>query len=335
MADPAIFRPKPTDEVLYNPHMGFQTFQHFNGDDLFTDMKWTEVGPEEFGPAPEGRMTCPDHPYTTVAYLRWYWDQFEPREGEFRWDIIDGALKTARERGQSLAIRLMCHDSFGEHDVPEWFKRTGARGSTQDVHRGQTIRYWVPDYSDPLYIKYWTRINREMALRYDGHPDLDTVDLASIGPWGEWSTNPVDPPMSVKAALIDCYTDFWKKTPLLMQCDDAPSMRYGIAKGTGWRGDCIGDLRGGGETWCHMYDAYPQGIIYGGAENAWKTAPVCFEVCGSWGRWHERGYDIDYIWEQAVKWHMTTFNTKSSFVPEAWWPSVYGVPQADGISVRP
>ncbi len=52
MAEPAIFRPKPTDEVLYNPHMGFQTFQHFNGDPLFDGKRWTEVGPENYGPKP-------------------------------------------------------------------------------------------------------------------------------------------------------------------------------------------------------------------------------------------------------------------------------------------
>ena len=162
MADPIIFRPKPIDDVLYNPHIGFQTFQHFNGDDLFKDKRWTEIGPEEYEGRPAS-LENKDHPYTTVAYLRWYWDQMEPRDGEYRWDIIDGALKTARERGQTLAIRVMCHDHAGEHDVPEWFKKTGAKGGSVDVQRGGKLKYWVPDYSDPLYIKYWTRINRELA----------------------------------------------------------------------------------------------------------------------------------------------------------------------------
>jgi len=321
-AEPLIFRPQPIDDVLYNPHIGFQTFQHFNGDPLFEGRRWTEVGPEEFGDAPES-LENKDHPHSTVAYCRWYWDTMEPKEGQFRWDIIDGALRTARERGQTLGIRVMCHDHEGVHDVPEWFKNSGARGSKQEVHRRQTISYWVPDYTDPLYIKYWTRINTELAARYDGHPDLEFVDAASIGPWGEWSTNPVDPPMWAKAALIDCYTNTFKKTPVLIQFDDAPSMRYGIEHGCGWRADCLGDLRGFGETWCHMYDCYPQGIIYGGAADAWQKAPVSFEVCGVMGTWFERGYDVDYIFEQAIKWHMSTFNTKSSAVPDPHWPAVY------------
>jgi hypothetical protein len=322
MPDIAFFRPKVADEVLYNPHMGFQTFQHFNGDDLFPGKGWTEVGPEEFGPRPE-RKACPNHPYSTVAYLRWYWDQIEPKDGQFRWDIIDGALATARDRGQTLAIRVMCHDHMGEHDVPEWFKRTGARGAMYAGDKGGHDR-WLPDYSDPLYIKYWTRINAEMAARYDGHSDLESVDLASIGPWGEWSTRPVDPPMEVKAALIDCYTRYFTKTPLLMQFDDAPSMRYGVEHGTGWRADCLGDMRvQSGNRWCHMFDSYPQGIIYGGAVDTWQTRPVVFEVCWVMQHWCEQEWSPDYIFDEAAKWHYSQFNTKSSAVPESHWDAVY------------
>ncbi len=316
-AEPAIFRPKPVDDVLYNPHMGFQTFQHFNGDPLFDGKRWTEVGPEDFGPAPKS-LKNPNHPYTTVAYCRWYWDTIEPEDGVYRWDIIDGALATARERGQTLAIRVMCHDHAGDHDVPEWFKKTGARGQTQDVARGHKVRYWLPDYSDPLYIKYWTRINAELAARYDGHPDLESVDCASIGPWGEWSTKPVNPPMWAKAALIDCYTENFKKTPLLMQFDDVASMNYGVTHGTGWRSDCLGDMGGFSPTWSHMLDCYPQQIIYAGAQDAWKTSPVAFEVCWVMKHWHEQGWDADYIFDQAVKWHFSQFNTKSSAVPREY-----------------
>jgi len=318
LAETLTVYPEPTDEVLYNPHMGFQTFQHFNGDELFPD-HWTEVGPEEFEVRPES-LENPDHPFTRVAYCRWYWDTIEPAEGEFRWGIIDGALKTARERRQTLAIRVMCHDHLGEHEVPGWFQKCGARGERRVASKGK--EYWLPDYSDPLYIHYWTRLNAELAARFDGHADLDTVDLASIGPWGEWDVRPVDPPMWAKEVLIDCYTDNFKKTPLLMQFDDAPSLRYGVESGTGWRADCLGDMGWRGRNWCHMRDLYPQGIVYGGAGEAWKTSPVVFEVCGVMKRWHERGFDADYVFDQAIKWHFSQFNTKSSAVPEDYWPAV-------------
>ena len=321
--EPRVFRPKVTDEVLYNPHMGFQTFQHFNGDPLFEKQKWTEVGPEEFGDRP-GSLENKGLPHSTVAYCRWYWDQIEPEDGQFRWEIIDGALATARDRGQTLAIRVMCHDHKGANDVPEWFKKTGARGGRADLIADTRDTYWLPDYSDPLYIKYWTRLNAEMAARYDGHPYLEFVDSASKGPWGEWSTRPVNAPMWAKAALIDCYTDHFKKTPVLMELyDDAEAMRYAAAHGTGWRVDCLGDMGGFSPIWSHMLDGYPQGIIRGGAVDVWRTRPVSLEVCWVMGHWYDMGWDADYIFDQAVNWHFSTFNTKSSAVPEAHWPAVY------------
>jgi hypothetical protein len=322
MPEPLIFRPKPTDDILCNPHIGFNTYQGFNGDPLYVGSGWTTAdAPEEFGLPTPVSLHNPDHPFSTVAYLRWYWDTIEPKDGQYRWDIIDGALATARERGQTLGIRVMCHDHESKHDVPGWFRNKGAKGAVTNVGRGENMTYWLPDYTDPLYIKYWTRITAELAARYDGHRDLEFVDCASIGPWGEWSTRPVDPPMWAKAALIDCYTDNFRKTPLLMQIDDAPSMRYGIEHGTGWRADSLGDM-GWNPLWCHMRDAYPQGIVYGGATEAWKTRPVSLEAAGVMGDWYRKGWDIDYILDQAIKWHISTYNSKSSLVPEEWRPSV-------------
>ena len=72
-----------------------------------------------------------------------------------------------------------------------------------------------------------------------------------------------------------------------------------------------------------MYDAYPEGIIYGGAVDAWKTAPVAFEVCWVMGHWHDQNWDTGYIFDEAVNWHMSYFNTKSSPVAEDQWPAVY------------
>jgi len=322
MAEPFVVRPEPIDDVLYNPHMGFNTFQHFNGDPFFEGGKWSEVGPEEFEPKPE-LLENKNHPYSTVAYCRWYWDQIEPKDGQFRWDIIDGALATARERGQTLGIRVMCHDCDGEHDVPEWFKKTGAKGGRADLVSRATDRYWLPDYSDPLYIKYWTRLNAEMAGRFDGHPDMEFVDSASKGPWGEWSTWPVLGPLWARQALTDCYTDYFKETPVLMgMFDDVEATKHAVSKGAGWRVDCLGDMGGMSPLWCHMLDGYPLGIARAGVEDVWKTKPVSFEVCWTMGYWRDKGWDPDFIFDQAIKWHMSTFNTKSSAVPDEHWPAV-------------
>jgi hypothetical protein len=40
------------------------------------------------------------------------------------------------------------------------------------------------------------------------------------------------------------------------------------------------------------------------------------------GAWRQKGWDIDYIIDQSLKWHISSFNGKSSAVPDEWWPQV-------------
>jgi len=38
--------------------------------------------------------------------------------------------------------------------------------------------------------------------------------------------------------------------------------------------------------------------------------------------WKDQGWDIDYIIDQSLKWHISSFNAKSSAVPDEWRPQV-------------
>ena len=51
------------------------------------------------------------------------------------------------------------------------------------------------------------------------------------------------------------------------------------------------------------------------AQDAWKKAPIAFEACWTMNYWNEQDWDIDYVIEQSLKWHISTFNNKSSPVP--------------------
>ena len=57
-------------------------------------------------------------------------------------------------------------------------------------------------------------------------------------------------------------------------------------------------------------------------KDAWKKAPVSLEICGTFLRWKDtEGYnreDVKYIFDQCLKWHISSFNAKSSPVPEEW-----------------
>jgi hypothetical protein len=75
-------------------------------------------------------------------------------------------------------------------------------------------------------------------------------------------------------------------------------------------------------NWNHMFDYYPEAIINFGMQDAWKLAPVSFEVCWVMQTWKDKGWDVDYIIDQSLKWHISSFNAKSSSVPEEWQPEV-------------
>jgi len=311
-----------TGELLNNPHMGFMTFQRFNGDKLNELGKnghdWTEGYPIEYQEWDgNGSLKNENHPDTTMAYWRVYWKFVEPERGRYRWDMFDKALQTARERKQTLMLRIAPYGMGQDQDVPEWYRKTV--GFEPDVRQG-----WRTDPENPLYAESFSELVKAIADRYDGHPDLDSVDLSFIGYWGEGAgcENLSEQTMQ---KLADAYIDHFRKTPLMsLLTDDPRHHNYCKAKSgkIGYRADCLGDLGGFSDNWSHMYTIYPENITEFGLSDAWKTGPVSFEVCWVVQRWLNKGWDIDYIIDQSLKWHISSFNAKSSPIPEIWRPNV-------------
>jgi len=301
-----IVRPTEIHDVLVNPGMGITTFQRFNGDPLNPGLRWSEEGPT----AKLAGGDKAEFPGTSIAYCRWFWEALEPEPGKVRWDIIDNALEQARRHHQTLAIRLMPYDQ--KHPLPEWYRSSGARRANKPDDKDGAI--WQPDFSDPLYLKHWGALVAAVGKRYDGHPYLDSVDISSIGYWGEgWS--PYMPAFPHQKALIDIYFEAFRRTPLLMNFDQQEALAYAASKGAGWRLDCLGDMRQG---WSHMRDFYPQQIARAGMQDVWQRSPVSLETCWVPGHWKQQGWDVDYILEQALRWHVTSLNVKSSLIPPEW-----------------
>ena len=325
-AQKTIFvRPFETDEVLVNPGIGFMTFQRFNGDELNEGSGWTEGFPIEYQEF-DGNLENKDHPQTSIAYFRVYWKFVEPELDKYNWAMIDKALKTAHERKQTLILRIAPYGTGPERDVPSWYRAMVGEGDEwlPDGKKG-----WRVDAEDPRYAQYFGKMIKDLGQRYDAHPDLEAVDLSFIGFWGEGRGSAILK-QSTRAALINPYTDNFKETPLIMLLTDEVTNKYGLTQANvGWRVDCIGDLGFWADEqngWTHMYRYYPQGIINFGMKDAWKKAPVSLEICGTFKSWKEKqGYDADdveYIINETLKWHISSFNAKSSGVPEEWQPQI-------------
>ncbi len=204
------------------------------------------------------------------------------------------------------------------HPLPEWYRNSGARRANKPTDQDGNI--WSPDAGDPLYLKHWSALVRAAGARYDGHPYLNSVDVSSVGYWGEgWG--PYLPDWPTQQALIDIYFEAFRRTPLLMNFDEPRALAYGVNRGAGWRLDCWGDLGGRGKGMMHMVDMYPQQVVRTGIQDAWQRGAVSLETCGtplSWKQWSYKDKDIDYSLAQALRWHATSINIKSTAIPPEW-----------------
>jgi uncharacterized protein DUF4832/glycosyl hydrolase family 42 (putative beta-galactosidase) len=310
-AQTTVVRPTEIDDVLVNPGMGIETFQRFQGQSLNEGVRWSEVGPEVAGA--DASTPHVDFPASSVAYLRWFWSQIEPQHGTYHWSIIDDALAEARRHGQRLAIRIMPYDD--KHPMPDWYIKSGAKRANAPTDKDGAI--WSPDANDPLYSKYWSALIVEAGKRYDGHPELNHVDVSTVGYWGEgWG--PYLPEWSVQQELIDLYFKAFPRTLLLMNFDALPALQYGVKLGGGWRLDCWGDMGAPGRSFAHMKDLYPQQIARGGLQDVWQTRPVALETCWVPEQWHQWNFPLKPILDQALRWHASTINIKSSRIPADW-----------------
>lgn len=332
-------RPTETDEYLHNPHRGTTTFQRFQGDGTYAAWFTSDThGPIEFAPDAPVKDNLKYIPRTTLTYCRWPWSWLEPEKGKFNWKIIDQTLKTAHNRGQTAQLRFQPYTQavkFAEMppttrrhppvttvNVPDWYWDTGAKWIDKGAYAANE-----PDCNDPKYLKHFGDFVRAFAKRYDGHPDIESVDVAYAGFWGESGGN-TTPETARK--LTDVYIRSFKKTTLLSMlgtdgCKHAHKVTADTNHPAGWRADCIGDLRKRGNAgvppelcWNHTFDAYPMQIVQDGLKDDWMKAPVTMETCGNVTTYFMGDYDLDVIIREGYRYHMSVFMPKSSFYPQAF-----------------
>lgn len=317
--DRIISRPVEIDDALMNPGIGFTTFQMFNGDNLPYYDVINEADISQYDQ--KETLDNKGHPITSLAYFRIQWKFIEPEQGRYRWDFIDELLRIAKKRNQKLTLRISPYKGKPGEDVPAWYRKM--------VGEKRTFAHskWVVDAEDPRYAKYFGGMIRALAERYDGHPYLENVDLSIVGHAGEGGGTELLSDEAMKN-LVTPYLEGFTKTPLIALLHGKRQIEYikkNAARPVGWRQDCLGDLgfwAAEQNGWTHMFDYYPQTIIEYQMQDAWKEGHVSFEMCGLFRNWDvKESYSekqVQYIIDQSLKWHISSFNGKSSPVPAKW-----------------
>lgn len=304
-----------------NPYIGFMSFQHFNGEALYSDIvvrpenRYTETERVECYPVPEdveenGRSEG-YYPDCSVVYIRILWKEFEPERGKYNYAFIEEILRQAKLHGQSLIFRLMPHSTRACDDVPEWLK---ALMPCPERPEGERVK---DSPTDPQFIELFKQAVRAFGERFDDDPTLDMVDISLPGAWGEGSGLENYPEEDLQS-LTDTYTEVFKNTRLVGQVtryDLIEKANRKAALPIGCRGDGLGEPR-------HIYDSYPQKMERFG--DSWKTAPVSFEAYWWIGEWKRKNWDLDEIISLTLKWHISSFNAKSLPVPMEWKEQIDG-----------
>jgi hypothetical protein len=300
-------RPEAVDyraiDDLPNPGRGWTTFNSFDGEEPNVQ-----------------------YPASTIAYFRFAWRRAEPAEGEYAFGEMDSLLDKARAAGQRLAFRIMADSGSDGIGAPDWLLAKGIAGWRYRCEDGSDC--FSPDAADPVFMEAARRLIAAFGARYNNHPDLDHVDIGLVGDYGEWHytlakpQGAVMPQVSIRRQYIDWYRESFPDTVLLMPVgdptlEDADTLAYALARGTGYRADCWGDYR---SPYNHMQDDYPLKLSNTpGLPAAWRTAPVALETCGIPSDWHAHWPDkLDSIFQFAVDNHVSILNAKSSAIPAAW-----------------
>ena len=291
-----VVRPEITDEILANPGMGWETFNRTR----------------------KQADNLPPWIPSTVNYSRWGWKVLEPRPGELATGLLDKALKDSHEAGQKLAFRVMCcSPDKGRLYHPDWLEAVGGRILIAD--RRGVAPLPIPDFDDPVVLARHLDFIKRLGARYDGHPDLDHVDLGSIGWWGEWhlsgSTTAKLPRDDVRRKVVDAYLAAFRKTPLVMLLNGKEFTTYATERGAGWRADSMGDLGSFSPKWSHMRDGYPLWFRETKVSEVWKTAPIAFEPPNAVAEFFEKGWSARWIFNYALALHGSYFNGKSAKLP--------------------
>ena len=204
-------------EALINPGMGLVHYHYSNR--LWAYGMYSKPGDTD------------PLPGTSVVYLRVLWNDLEPKEGEFNWDIFDSVAQNWIKAGKQLAFRIICCNQT-ENATPDWVREAGCKGLWfPSIYTNVPgAERWEPTYDDPIFLEKLTNFLKAFAARYDGHPSVAFMDVGSLGLFGEGHTGrtaKLTPEETVKMAMlhIKIHRECLPNTYLVISDDVAGSRR--------------------------------------------------------------------------------------------------------------
>jgi hypothetical protein len=122
------------------------------------------------------------NPSVDGVAARYTWDAIEPREGVYRWGLIDNLVTLTHQHGKHLAFGVQAGVR-----TPEWVYAAGVPSFSFVWDR-----FWGPPLCsvqtipipwDPIYVAKWTAFEKALVARYSGNPTVVQLKLEGLNAW--------------------------------------------------------------------------------------------------------------------------------------------------------
>lgn len=210
---------------------------------------------------------------------------------------------------------MSASNGYPDRGIPTWLVN-----KTSGIwYEKNSQNIFVVNFSDPIYLNATERLLRTLGQRYGNETAIDAIDIGLMGLWGEWHVSEVPgatmPSQEIQKKVIDWHNQYFSQKKMMLMPQDDTIFAYALSLGTGWRADCLGSYLpnswGEGNPWNHHTNMYtPRVARTPGAPTAWEHNQVQFEVCWDLCHWRDYGFDLDYIINYSLQYHMSGLNIK-------------------------
>lgn len=235
-----IYALKPFNGPLSNPHKGFT---------VPTGGAWTFVPEFEYGPY--GSLNNKAWDLITYGSGHQQWNKLNPAKDVYDWSELEKLLNALAEHNMTYALRVLPYSpSFIRADdtpeenydwTPKYVYEMGAKKITATCdftgYSGS-----VPVWDDSIYLQAAKDFATALALKYDGDPRIEYIDIRTFGEWGEWHVSHLEgsemPSEKIQMEMLEHYASVFKKTLLVLPSSGAGNVyTYALSLGITKRDD--------------------------------------------------------------------------------------------------
>jgi hypothetical protein len=171
-------------------------------------------------------------PFVDVLYIRCDWRDVQSEPGKLNLSPVwEATFDAAKRHNLGVAFRIQLSSPNIQPkklSLPDFLqaKVPIVNIGHKSREHGTSFDFREPRYDSPEFQHAFAELNQLLAEKFDGHPQLEYMDLMMYGFWGEGHTNDIHGPFpdyltaeKTFVHMTQFQIDTWKKTPLAVNTE--------------------------------------------------------------------------------------------------------------------